>query len=191
MVKGLLGPDSALSVPAAAVGGMIKIPPIGAGNVRLRLQRLWNHTPARNEFVPLARWGQPGRKRPEPAGGPQQPASHRNGDSDGNQSGTVLMTTVSFQGMHTVQNDVELCWWALTTPGASYFPGNGSVAAGGWDPPLLIGTGMEDFFQNAFSLSWLGRAYHNDDAGLTHIHGGPIPATGDAQICPTTVAAYM
>ena len=38
---------------------------------------------------------------------------------------------------------------------------------------LLLGTGMEDFFADSFTLSRLSRTFHNDDAGLTHVHGGP------------------
>ena len=36
-----------------------------------------------------------------------------------NESGAILMTTVVFQGMHTVYGDVEMCFWASvcsTTP---------------------------------------------------------------------------
>jgi hypothetical protein len=71
--------------------------------------------------------------------------------------------TISLQGMHTVNEDVEMCWWALTTSTAEY---NNSEHQ-------LIGTGMEDFFGNSFTLSRLMRTYHNDDVGLTHVHGGP------------------
>ena len=56
-----------------------------------------------------------------------------------------------------------MCWWALTTPTASYENGE----------QLLLGTGMEDFFADSFTLSRLSRTFHNDDAGLTHVHGGP------------------
>jgi hypothetical protein len=51
----------------------------------------------------------------------------------------MLMLTVSLQGMHTVYGDVEMCWWALTSKGASY------NASAGADGRWLIGTGMEDF----------------------------------------------
>ena len=69
------------------------------------------------------------------------------------------MTTVSFEGMHTVQNAVELCWWALTqadSANAEYAPTHPSSGpSASW--PFLLGTGMEDFFGNSFSLSWLDR----------------------------------
>eukprot|EP01052_Picozoa_sp_SAG31_P020545 SAG31_NODE_1549_length_7913_cov_8.822882_5_plen_124_part_00 len=106
MIRGLEGPEELLRIE---LGGPT-LPPIGSGNVRLRLQHLANHTPKRGEFVPLARLNETGL------------------------SGAVLMMTLSLQGMHTVPNDVEMCWWALTTPTASYFNG---------DEHLLIGTGME------------------------------------------------
>merc|ERR1712217_416154 len=48
---------------------------------------------------------------------------------------------------------------------------------------LLIGTGMEDFFSNSFSLSRLQRPYHNDDAGVSHIYGGP------QDHCPNPIGA--
>jgi hypothetical protein len=83
----------------------------------------------------------------------------------------MLMLTVSLQGMHTVDGDVEMCWWALTGLAAGY---NSSSDADRW----LIGTGMEDFFANSFTLSRLTRTYANDDVGLTHIHGGP------QDVCP-------
>ena len=46
---------------------------------------------------------------------------------------------------------------------------------------------MEDFFGNSFSISNLARTYANDDAGLTHVHGGPqdhCPNAGEFWTCP-------
>jgi len=130
---------------------MLALPPIGSGNLRLRSYTLPPHCPAHGEFVPIARWAQP------------------------RTAGAVVMTTVSYQGLHTVTGDVEMCTWALTSASAEY---NGTGQPGEPDLPFLLGTGMEDYYGNSFSLSWCGRTYHNDDAGLTHIHGGPIPPWG-------------
>ena len=160
MIRGLEGPEEQLRIELGA--GALSLPPLRTHRVRLRMQHLANHTPARGEFVPLARFG-------------------ADGDGAGT-SGAVLMLTISLQGMHTVVDDVsaavpfahsfeaskkrlqvEMCWWALTTPTASYENGE----------QLLLGTGMEDFFADSFTLSRLSRTFHNDDAGLTHVHGGP------------------
>ena len=112
MVRGLEGPEDQLRI---ALGhGALTLPPIRTHRVRMQMHHLFNHTPTRGEFVPLVRY---------PAVG-NDPVST---------SGAVLMTTVSLQGMHTVPNDVEMCWWALTTATAAY---NNSEH-------FLIGTGME------------------------------------------------
>ena len=86
---------------------------IRSNKLRLRSHALSNHTPSNGEFIPLAK--------------------NVAGVSAG-VSGAALMLTVSLQGMHTVSNDVEMCWWALTTAGSSY---NAS------DAHELLGTGME------------------------------------------------
>jgi hypothetical protein len=144
MVRGLEGPEEQLRI--ALGDGALTLPSLKTHNGRMRMQHLANHTPMHGEFVPLVRF----------TGG-------EDGTGVSSTSGAVLMMTVSLQGMHTVPDDVEMCWWALTMATAAY---NNTEH-------FLIGTGMEDFFGNSFTLSRLMHTYHNDDVGLTHVHGGP------------------
>jgi hypothetical protein len=120
MVRGLEGAEEQLRITLGSGGLML--PPLRSHRVRLRMQHLANHTPQREEFVQLVDFrGGDGRTPPLST------------------SGAMLMLTVSLQGMHTVEGDVEMCWWALTNAQASY------NSTDHW----LIGTGMEDFFANS------------------------------------------
>ena len=144
MVRGLEGAEEQLRIALGA--GALPLPPLRTNKVRLHLSRPSNPTPSHGEFVPLARF--------------------TGGGGSAAVSGAVLMPTIFLQGFHTLQNDVEMGWWALTSQSAQYNNCNSADR-------LLLGTGMEDFFMNSFTLSRLSRTYHNDDAGLTHVHGGP------------------
>lgn len=163
MTSGLVGPEDSLQI-SLGYNGLLKLPAIGTGNLRLQMRRLDRFAPNLGDFVPYVQYEAPVGKTV---------------------SGAVLMNTIMLQGMHTVYDDVEMCFWALTAANSSFSGGgrggrgrgNGDagaaddgVAAGAADDdrPLLIGTGMEDYFANAFSLSNLGRTYHHDDAGLTY-----------------------
>ena len=147
MTSGLVGPEEQLGVTLG--GGLIKLPFIGTDRLRLRLARMEPVAPQASEVVTLLDWEQ------------QAPGV--------NESGAILMTSVVFEGMHTVNGDVEMCFWVANEVGMDF------VGATEDNHPLLVGTGMEDFFANAFSLSDLSRNYYSDDAGVPHIHGGPLP----------------
>jgi hypothetical protein len=53
------------------------------------------------------------------------------------------------------------CWWAVTNKDGALAPGKA----------LLLGTGIEDFFNSGFAFSFFGKTFHNDLSGLTHVHG--------------------
>jgi len=36
---------------------------------------------------------------------------------------------------------------------------------------MLVGTGIEDFFNSGFAFGFFGKTFHNDLSGLTHVHG--------------------
>ena len=46
--------------------------------------------------------------------------------------------------------DIEGCWWAVVDKGATIRPGNTTEDL---SSALLLGTGVEDLFGNAFGLS--------------------------------------
>ena len=154
MTSGLVGPEDSLQI-SLGYNGLLKLPTIGTGNLRLQMRRLDGFAPNLGDFVPYVQYEAPAGKTV---------------------SGAVLMNTIMLQGMHTVYDDVEMCFWALVAANSSFGGGGGgngdagAADAGADDDnrPLLIGTGMEDYFANAFSLSNLGRNYYHDDAGLTY-----------------------
>ena len=36
---------------------------------------------------------------------------------------------------------------------------------------LLVGTGIEDYFNSGFAFGFFGKTFHNDLSGLSHVHG--------------------
>ena len=56
--------------------------------------------------------------------------------------------------------DIEGCWWAVVDKGATIRPGNTTEDL---SSALLLGTGVEDLFGNAFGLS----ARNESSAGLS------------------------
>jgi len=53
------------------------------------------------------------------------------------------------------------CWWALTDAQAALEPGKA----------MLLGTGIEDYFNSGFAFSFFDKIFHNDLSGLSHVHG--------------------
>merc|ERR1712060_807639 len=77
--------------------------------------------------------------------------------------GALFLTTVGFRpGERSRGLDWDGgCWWALTDGNAALEPGKA----------MLLGTGIEDFFNSGFAFSFFGKTFHNDLSGLTHVHG--------------------
>lgn len=103
-------------------------------------------------------------------GGPVTLANHSNSSC----SGTALMLTTVFDGMRDDGTglSIEGCWWAVVNGNATLRPGHNSTD---FTSALLIGSGVEDLFGNAFGLSWASCMYHNSNTRLSHIRGGPSP----------------
>ena len=134
-------------MPVCKFFGAMRLPAIGSRNLRLRSQRRTAVNVTGGGMVELAALERPG---PGVAG-------------------AVLMLTVGFDGMRGPL-DIEGCFWAVVDASATLRPGaNTSDGASA----LLLSTGTEDLFGNAFGLSWTTRVYHNDNAGLSHVRGGP------------------
>ena len=62
------------------------------------------------------------------------------------------------------------CWWALTDGASALEPGKA----------MLVGTGIEDFFNSGFAFGFFGKTFHNDLSGLSHVHG----STGHGLVSP-------
>jgi len=62
------------------------------------------------------------------------------------------------------------CWWALTDGASALEPGKA----------MLVGTGIEDFFNSGFAFGFFGKTFHNDLSGLSHVHG----STGHGLVNP-------
>ena len=95
------------------------------------------------------------------------------------------MTTAGWRGMSG--GSIEGCWFS-----SQHF--HGSVSANASVPSriddlgapggsrMLLGTGLEDYFNNAFGFGWFSKIYHNDNSGLSHMHAShPTFAPGTGQ----------
>ena len=86
--------------------------------------------------------------------------------------GALFMTTVGFRpgkGSRGMDWDGG-CWWALTDGASALEPGKA----------MLVGTGIEDFFNSGFAFGFFGKTFHNDLSGLSHVHG----STGHGLVNP-------
>ena len=145
MFRGLEGAEAELGIDLGY--GAMRLPPIAKRQLRLRTQRHTAVNVSAAELVELASMHEP------------------------NLSGAALMLTVGFDGMRGPL-DIEGCWWAVVSEDATLKPGNSTEDT---SSALLLGTGVEDLFGNAFGLSWTTKIYHDDTAGLSHVRNGPNP----------------
>eukprot|EP01052_Picozoa_sp_SAG31_P024062 SAG31_NODE_2023_length_6645_cov_15.211121_2_plen_434_part_00 len=145
MFRGLQGAETELGVDLGS--GAMRLPPVSKRQLRLRTQRRTAANVSTAELVELASMHDPAL------------------------SGAALMLTVGFDGMRGPL-DIEGCWWAVVSEAASLKPGNSTSDS---SAALLLGTGVEDLFGNAFGLSWTTKIYHDDNAGLSHVRNGPSP----------------
>ena len=75
--------------------------------------------------------------------------------------GSLFQTTVNFRPGKKAANggSIEGCWWSS----------QGEISK--HEPSLnLLGTGCEDFFNDAFGFGFFSKIFHNDNSGLTHVH---------------------
>ena len=147
MFRGMEGMESELGIDLGF--GALRLPPITSRRLRLRLERRTTANVSAAQLVQLA------------------------GLEDEKLDGAVLMLTVGFDGMRGKWNnrrrlkrllacdccifffvsgplDIEGCWWAVVDKGATIRPGNTTEDL---SSALLLGTGVEDLFGNAFGLS--------------------------------------
>ena len=74
------------------------------------------------------------------------------------------MTTVNFRPGKSARPGLDWgggCWWALTDKEAALEPGKA----------MLVGTGIEDYFNSGFAFGYFAKTFHNDMSGLSHVHG--------------------
>jgi hypothetical protein len=155
ILRGLEGDESTLAA-TTQLGG-VPLPPLKSYNVQLRLLKNTAYNSEHLEFVPLAnisRW-QPGSTSRAAATATSQDLNVT--------GGALFLATVGFRpGKGSRGLDWGGgCWWALTNKGAALEPGKA----------MLLGTGIEDFFNSGFAFSFFGKTFHNDLSGLTHVHG--------------------
>jgi hypothetical protein len=195
VLRGLEGDEASLAA-TTQLGG-VPLPPLKSYNVQLRLLKNTAYQSDHLEFVPLvniSRWTAPSATAAAAAPAGQSSSSssgaethHLSGSStdrldeiigggggSGNSTGgphavlnitggALFLTTVGFRpgkGARGMDWDGG-CWWALTNSKAALEPGKA----------MLLGTGIEDFFNSGFAFSFFGKTFHNDLSGLTHVHG--------------------
>lgn len=160
ILRGVEGDEHSLAA-MTQLGG-VSLPPLKTYNVQLRLLKNTAYSSDHLEFVPLvniSRWtssfGGTGGEHGLTAGGPSAVLNVT--------GGALFLSTVGFRpGKHSRGLDWDGgCWWALTNAHAALEPGKA----------MLLGTGIEDFFNSGFAFSFFGKTFHNDLSGLTHVHG--------------------
>ena len=130
MFRGLEGDETALA-ESIQLGG-IKMPPLRSWNVQLRLQKLESHVAQPLEFVPVLALN----------------------DSVVT-GGAVFMTTAGWRGLGGYS--IEGCWFASSNySGSKGGLRNSTAVVRSLGPPadtrMLLGTGLEDFFNDAFGF---------------------------------------
>lgn len=153
--RGVEGDDATLAAMTQLGGAAL--PPLKQYDVRLRLLKNTAYQSSHQEFVPLAnisRWA-PG--APAPAG------PHAALNVTG---GALFMTTVNFRPYAKGRYGLDWgggCWWVLTDGAAALAPGKA----------MLVGTGIEDYFNSGFAFGFFAKTFHNSLSGLSHVHGTP------------------
>lgn len=157
MIRGLTGSDDEVRPTLAALAPPVKLPPIRSGRMRLHLTRRLSTPVPYGSVVPLL--------------------DHASGRSS--EAGLVLAVAVGFDGWNDAAAgergtlSIEGCWWALDNPDATLRTGT----SGDERAALLLGTGVEDLFGDAFGMSWTaaGSLHRDGNAGLVHVRGGVTP----------------
>jgi hypothetical protein len=149
MFRGVEGDESTLA-SMTQLGGAA-LPPLKTFGVQLRLLKNTARKSSRLEFVSLANistWTH------------ESPPDTETSKALNVSGGALFMTTVNFMSTEGLDWDGG-CWWVLNDKNGELEPGKA----------LLVGTGVEDYFNSGFAFSFFGKTFHNDLSGLSHVHG--------------------